>query len=396
MRFSQRILGILPSATLAVDAKAKELKSKGKNVISFGSGEPDFVSPPAAFEYAKKAMEKGETHYTSTPGIPELREEICLYYKKRFDLDYNPDQVVVGSGAKPCIYEALAAIIDPGDEVILISPTWVSYIEQIKLLDGKVVVVDSQDSEYIPQSTKIEGAITEKTVALLINSPSNPSGVMLDEKTVIEIGKIALKHDLWLIWDEIYERLTYGQSRHFNPVQLLPELASRTVIINGVSKAYAMTGWRIGYSIAPKELAAKINAFQGHLTSNPCSVAQWAAVGVMRESEEDVSRMRQAFEDRRDLMCSLLSEMPYILFPVPDGAFYVFINIKGCFGKSHQGQVITDDQTFCNYLLDSELVAVVPGSAFLAPGHIRLSYASSPEKIREGMKRLKQFLEKLK
>lgn len=395
MKLSQRILGIKPSATLAVDAKAKELKGQGKNVISFGSGEPDFISPAAAFDYAKAAMEKGETHYTPTPGIQELREEISTYYKKRFGLDYSPGQIVVGPGAKPCIYEALAAIVDPGDEVILIAPTWVSYIEQIQLVDGKAVIVDAQDSGFIPAIEKIENVISDRTAAILLNSPSNPTGVMFDEKTIREIGKLAIKHDLWIIWDEIYERLVYGEVKHYNPVQLIPELASRTIIINGVSKAYAMTGWRIGYVIGPKELAGKINAFQSHLTSNSCSIAQWAALGAMKNSEEDVEMMLGAFKSRRDLICGLLSQMPHISFLKPEGAFYVFVDIKECFGKSYEGKVIEDDIAFCNMLLDAESVAVVPGSAFLAPGYLRVSYASSPEIITEGMARLKRFLEKL-
>lgn len=395
MKLSQRILGIKPSATLAVDAKAKELKSQGKNVISFGSGEPDFVSPPAAFEYAKEAMEKGETHYTPTPGVQELRAEISAYYKNRFGLDYSPAQIVVGPGAKPCIYEALAAIVDPGDEVVLLAPTWVSYIEQIHLVDGKEVIVNTQDTDFIPQIDKVEAAISDKTVAIILNSPSNPTGVMFDEKTIKEIGLLAIKHDLWIIWDEIYERLVYGEAKHFNPVQLLPELASRTIIINGVSKAYAMTGWRIGYVIGPKEIAAKINAFQSHLTSNPCSIAQWAAVGAMRESEKDVAQMLEAFKSRRDLICGLLSDMPHITFPIPEGAFYVFVDISKCFGMRFEGKVIENDIDFCNALLEAELVAVVPGSAFSAQGYLRVSYASSPEEITEGMRRLNNFLEKL-
>ncbi len=394
MKLSQRILRIKPSATFAVDAKAKELISQGKEVISFGAGEPDFVSPPAAFKYAREAMEKGETHYTATPGIIELRQEICNYYQRSFGLDYKPNQVVVGSGAKPCIYEALAAIVDPDDEVILLAPTWVSYIEQIQLLDGKVAVVYTQDSEFIPLVEKIEEVITDKTVAILLNSPSNPTGMMLDVQTIKSIGELAIKHDLWVIWDEIYEQLVYGDAKHYNCVQLLPELASRTIIINGVSKGYAMTGWRIGYIIGPQEVASKINAFQGHLTSNPCSIAQWAAVGAMRESDADVEAMRGEFQARRDLICDLLRDMPYVTFPEPQGAFYVFVNVQGCVGKSFNGKLIEDDLSFCDALLE-DLVAVVPGSAFFAPGYIRVSYASSPEVIKEGMRRLKAFLEKL-
>lgn len=394
MKYSQRILGIKPSATLTVDAKAKELRMQGKKVISFGSGEPDFVSPPAAVKYAAEAMAKGETHYTPTAGIPELRQEICTYYKKRFGLEYLPSQVVIGPGAKPCIFEVLAAIVDPGDEVILIAPTWVSYFEQIKLAQGNYVAVDSQENGFIPELEKIEEAITGKTVAILLNSPANPTGVIYDETTIRGIGKLVRKYDLWLIWDEIYERLTYGKA-HLNPVQLVPELDSRTIIINGVSKAYAMTGWRVGYSLSPQVLAAKITNLQSHLTSNSCSIAQWAALGAMRESEEDVRIMQDAFQRRRDLICSLLKEMPHISFPIPDGAFYVFINIKECVGKCYMDKVIADDISFCNTLLEAELVAAVPGSAFLAPGYLRLSYASSEEVIIEGMERLRIFLESL-
>lgn len=396
MKLSRRILGIKPSATLAVDAKAKELKSQGKNVISFGTGEPDFSSPAAALEYAKEAMEKGQTHYTPTPGIQELREEICAYYQRRFGISYQPSQVVVGSGAKPMIYETLAAIVDPGDEVVIMAPTWVSYIEQIQLVDGKPVVVDTEDTGFVPQVEKVRAAITERTVALILNSPSNPTGVMYDEETIKGLSRLAMDHGLWLIWDEIYERLVYGEQQHINPLQRLPELADRIIMINGVSKAYAMTGWRIGYAIAPKELAGKVNAFQGHLTSNPSSVAQWAALGAMKHSDEDVNRMLAIFQSRRDLICQLLSKMPLISFSVPEGAFYVFINIKHCLGLHYQDQLLQDDIDFCNMLLESELVALVPGSAFLAPGYVRVSYASSFEEITEGMARLHRFLDQLK
>jgi len=395
MKLSQRILGIKPSATFSVDAKAKELKNQGKNVISFGSGEPDFISPKAAFDYAAEAMTKGETHYTPTPGILELRQEICTYYKQRFNLEYTPAHITVGSGAKPCIYEALAAIVDPGDEVIVLAPTWVSYIEQIQLVGGKVVVVETQNDGFIPAAENISRAVTSRTAAVLLNSPSNPTGVMYDKDTIKKIGEIAVKNDIWLIWDEIYEQLVYGQAKHYNPLQLIPELASRTIIINGVSKAYAMTGWRIGYVIGPKELISKINAFQGHLTSGPCSIAQWAAVGAIRGSEEDVVKMRTAFQARRDMICQLLREMPHIEFPEPQGAFYVFVNISKCIGMSYNGKIIDNDVDFCSALLEAELVAVVPGSAFLAPGFIRVSYASSIDTIAEGMKRLDRFLHTL-
>lgn len=395
MKLSQRILGIKPSATFAVDAKAKELANQGKDVISFGAGEPDFISPPAAFDYAREAMDKGLTHYTPTPGIIELREEICTYYKRSFGVEYKPSQVIVGTGAKPCIYEALAAIVDPGDEVIVLAPAWVSYLEQIQLVDGKVVVVETQNNNFVPDLDAFQKAITDKTVAVILNSPSNPTGVMLDPEIIKAIGQLCIEHGLWLIWDEIYERLVYGGAKHYNAVQVLPELKSRTIVINGLSKAYAMTGWRIGYLIAPEEAASRINSFQSHLTSNPSSIAQWAGVGAMRHSEDDVTRMRDVFYERRELLCNLLREMPLITFPVPKGAFYLFVNIEQCIGKKYQGKLIEDDLSFCSILLEAELVAVVPGSAFLAPGYLRLSYACSSKVIEEGMRRLKRFLEKI-
>lgn len=392
MKLSQRVLGINPSATLAVDAKAKALKAQGQDVISFGTGEPDFISPPAAFAYARDAMEKGKTHYTPTAGVPELRREISNYYQQRFGLSYSPSQIVVSSGAKLSIYEALEAIVDPGDEVILLAPTWVSYLEQIRLAGGKAVVVDTEESGFLPALDQVKAAVTPKTVAILLNSPTNPTGVMLEREFLAAVGDLVIERDLWLIWDEIYERLTYGQAQHYNPVQLVPELAARTVLINGVSKSYAMTGWRIGYLLAPQELAAKIIAFQSHLTSNPASISQWAALGAMEHGEDDVIRMREAFGRRRELICNLLAQMPLISFPEPRGAFYVFVNVKQYLGKTYQGRLIKNDLDFCSLLLDSELVAVVPGSAFQVPGYFRVSYAVAPEVIRRGMERLERFL----
>ncbi|MDR1070696.1 MAG: pyridoxal phosphate-dependent aminotransferase [Gracilibacteraceae bacterium] len=396
MKLSQRIMAIKPSATLAVDAKAGELKAQGKDVISFGAGEPDFISPEAAFAYARRAMDEGRTHYPPTPGIPELRREISDYYKRRFGLPVEPAQIVVGCGAKPMIYEALAAIVDAGDEVILLAPTWVSYIEQIRLVDGKVVVVDTEKTNFVPDLQMTEQAITPRTTAILLNSPSNPTGIMYGEDILRGLGALAVKHDLWLIWDEIYEQLVYGENRHFHPLQLMPELAERIITINGVSKTYAMTGWRIGYAWGPRKVMDKINAFQSHLTSGATSIAQWAALGVMRESEADMRKMRDAFQARRSLICGLLAVMPLISFPEPQGAFYVFINIKNCLNKSYKGQLLQDDIEFCAALLEAELVAVVPGSAFFAPGYLRVSYATGEDAIREGMSRLRRFLEEIK
>jgi len=395
MKLSQRILGINPSATLAVDAKAKELKQKGQNVISFGAGEPDFVSPPGVLAYARQAIDRGETHYTPVSGIMALRQEICRYYGERFGLTVSPAQVIVGPGAKQCLYETMAAIINPGDEVILLAPTWVSYIEQVHFLDGEVSIVDTEKEGFKLNEGMLRAAINERTVAILLNSPANPSGLVYDRAVLEMVGRLALEFDLWIIWDEIYEQLVYQGTEHLNPLQIMPELAERTILVNGVSKTYAMTGWRIGYIIAPPSAAAKIGDFQSHLSSNPCSIAQWAALGAFKECAEDAARMKTAFQERRALICSLLSQMPGVTFPYPQGAFYVFANIRSHIGKSYLGTTISDDVSFCSLLLEKALVALVPGSAFLAPGYVRISYATSEELIREGMKRLHAFLEKL-
>jgi len=268
-----------PSATLAVVGKAKKLKAEGKPVISFGAGEPDFNSPSAALTYAKEAMDRGETHYTVATGIPRLKELVADYYKNRFNVKAKQEQVIVGAGAKPLIYEALACLLDPEDEVLVFSPAWVSYVEQIRLCEGKEVIVDTSDTEFVPSIEKVRQAITGKTVGMILNTPNNPTGAVYDEKTLIELAKLAKEKDLWIIYDEIYERLVYENESHHCILSLDPEIEDRTILINGVSKAFAMTGWRIGYAVAPTWLASKMGAFQGHLTSNPCSIAQWAAIG---------------------------------------------------------------------------------------------------------------------
>lgn len=395
MNLSRRAQRMEPSATLVVIGKAKQLKQEGKPVISFGAGEPDFDSPPASVRYAKDAIDAGHTHYTQATGIPELKEAVLGYYRERFSLSFSADQVIVGAGAKPLIYSALSCLVDPGDEIIVFSPAWVSYVEQIRLCDGEPVVIDTAVSGYVPDPAKVKPLVTHKTRGMLINTPNNPTGAVYDAETIRGLVKIAEDNDLWIIHDEIYERLIYGSTLHENPVSLVPEAADRIIIVNGVSKAFAMTGWRIGYAIAPRWLSTKIGAFQGHLTSNPCSVAQWAALGAIREAEEDVVKMHGVFKERREAMTSLLKEMPYIEFVKPDGAFYVFANVEKTFGKTSQGKTIENDLDFCACLLGTEYVAAVPGTAFLAPGHVRLSYSNSLEEIREGMKRLHRFLESL-
>ena len=392
MKTSVRASRMEPSATLAVVNKAKALKYEGKPVISFGAGEPDFDSPAAAASCAESAIKEGKTHYTQSNGILELREAVASYYSDRFGLDYPADQVIIGPGAKPLIYGSLASLVDPEDEVLVFSPAWVSYVEQIRLLDGRASIVDTVTTGNVPLASKVAEAVTPRTVGMLINTPNNPTGAVYGEETLREIAEIALEHDLWIIYDEIYERLVYGNSTHLNIATLVPEVADRTIQINGVSKAFAMTGWRIGYALAPKWLSPKIGAIQGHLTSNACTIAQWASLGALKEAEEDVVRMRDEFARRRAIITDLLKEMPLVSFSEPQGAFYVFLNVAGALGGLFNGKKLEDDATFCEALLETEYVAAVPGTAFLAPGHIRLSYANSEAEIREGMARLKRFL----
>ncbi len=387
MKMSKRILEIQPSATLSISAKAKTMKAEGKPVISFSLGEPDFNSPECASKAAIEAIERGESHYTLNSGILELRKEVCNYYKRRFGLEYAPDEVLIAPGAKPLLYQALQMFVDPGDEVLLFSPAWVSYVEQIHLAGGKEVIVDTLKTDLIPTKEAVEAVLSNKTVGMIINSPSNPSGAIYNEETLKMIADIAREKDLWIIFDEIYERLVYASAKHVNILNVAPDLRDKVILINGASKAYAMTGWRIGYALGPKPLIAKMNTLQTHLTSNASSIAQWAAWGAVKDADPDVERMREAFEERRGVILGLVRDMPYVKVRDPEGAFYIFIDVRE--------SPIPDDMKFCEKLLEEKFVAAVPGAAFYAPGFVRFSYACSMDNIREGMGRLKEFLQSL-
>jgi len=387
MKMSKRILEIKPSATLSISAKAKTMKAEGKPIISFSLGEPDFNSPECASKAAIDAINRGESHYTLNSGIIELRKEVCNYYKRRFGLEYTPDEVLIAPGAKPLLYEALQMLVDPGDEVLLFSPAWVSYVEQVHLAGGKDVIVDTLKTDLIPTKEAIEAVLSDKTVGMIINSPSNPSGAIYNEETLKMIADVAREKDLWIIFDEIYERLVYAPAKHVNILNVAPDLRDKVIIINGASKAYAMTGWRIGYALAPKPLIAKMNTLQTHLTSNASSIAQWAAWGAVKDADPDVEKMREAFEERRKVILELVRNMPYVKVRDPEGAFYIFIDVRE--------SPIPDDIKFCEKLLEEKFIAAVPGAAFFAPGFIRFSYACSMENIREGMQRLKEFLQAL-
>lgn len=387
MKMSKRILEIQPSATINISTKAKTMKAEGKPVISFSLGEPDFNSPESASKAAIEAINRGESHYTLNSGIIELRKEVCNYYKKRFGLKYTPDEVLIGPGAKLLVYEALQMLVDPGDEVLLFSPAWVSYFEQIHLAGGKDVIVDTIKTDFIPTKKAIEAVLSDKTVGMIINSPSNPSGAIYNEETLKMITDVAREKDLWIIFDEIYERLVYAPAKHVNILNIAPDLRDKVIIINGASKTYAMTGWRIGYALAPKPLIAKMNTLQTQLSSNASSIAQWAALGAIKGADSDVEKMRKAFEERRNVILELVRNMPYVKVKDPEGTFFIFLDVRET--------PIPDDIQFCERLLEEKLVAAVPGAAFFAPGFIRFSYACSMDNIKEGMNRLKEFLEAL-
>jgi aspartate aminotransferase len=383
-----------PSATRASADRAAELKAQGKRIVSFTVGEPDFPSPQAAYDAANDAMKAGATHYTATQGTMDLRKTIIDYYKERHGVEFSAKEICVGSGAKPLLFEAFGVLVNPGDEVIIPTPAWVSYVEQVDVFDGKSVQLDTTNENFKPSLETIERAITPRTVALVINSPQNPTGIMYDREFMAGLCRLAMKHDFMLINDEIYERLTYGP-RYVNPLADVPEARDHVLTVSGASKAYAMTGWRLGYALGPAALIAKMATLQGHITSSASSISQWAAAGAIRHADADVEAMRKEYARRMEFVYSELSTMAHIRVSKPEGAFYFFIDMRPCIGKTSRGTVIGDDQVFCTALLDYG-VALVPGAAFLVSGFVRLSYACSMEDLKEGLGYMRAFLDEMK
>lgn len=381
-----------PSATRAVSETAAALRARGVDVLSLSTGEPDFASPRAAFVYARKAMEAGRTGYTATAGIPELREEVAAYYANRFGLGYDSGNVMIGAGAKPLLFEAFAALLNPGDEVILTAPAWVSYVEQIRFFDAVPVILETDPRTLQFEMDAIEAAITPGTRAFVLNSPHNPSGVIFDSGDVDRLCRLALRHGFTVINDEVYERITFDGHDYRNPLCTVPEAREHVLNINAVSKTYAMTGWRIGFATGPSDLIARMSMLQGHLTSGAGSVAQWAALGAIREAQADVDAMSARYQARKELMTGLMDDMPCLRYVPPMGAFYVFADIRETAGRSANGMEIVDDVSFCKALLESGHLALVPGASFLRPGYVRISFAASEDVIREAMKRLQGFL----
>lgn len=397
MSISKRAGSITASPTLAITAKAKKMKQEGIDVIDFGAGEPDFNTPSHIKEEAISAINSDFTRYTPAAGILELKKAVCHKLKLENGLEYGPQEVIISCGAKHTLFNAIFALCDPADEVIIPSPYWVSYPEMVKLADALPVFVKTEEGKGFKMSgDDLKRAITEKTKAVIINSPSNPTGAVYEREELEEIAHIAEEHSIYIISDEIYEKLIYQGRSHISLAALSPRVKELTITINGVSKSYAMTGWRIGYGAGPEEVISAMGRIQSHTTSNPTSISQKAAVEAILGSQEEVEMMVREFGQRRDFMVSRLNEIDGVSCSLPMGAFYTFPNVKGLLSKRFDGDVISTSLNMANLLLDAVRVAVVPGGEFGAPGFLRLSYAASIDQIREGLDRLQEFAGRLK
>ena len=381
------------STTMAIDAMFKQMKADGIDVIGFGAGEPDFDTPDAIKEAGIAAIRNNVTRYTPAAGTVELRQAVCDRMKADYGLSYKPAQVVVSSGAKHLVYLALRAIVNPGDEVILPAPYWVSYYELIKMVGGVPVVVTATEAEHFKLTAgKLEGAITPKTKAIMLNNPSNPTGMMYSKEELEALAAVCEKADLYVISDEIYACLAYDGREFTSFASLSDDAKERTILINGVSKAYAMTGWRIGYACANEQIAKVMANYVSHSTGSPVAISQKAAVAALTGPQDEVETMKKAFEERRNYIVERMNQIPGVSCIMPEGAFYVMMNLEQLIGKTIHGVEITNDDVFADAFLKYGLVAVVPGSGFGAPNFVRWSYATSMDNIKEGLARLEKFL----
>lgn len=398
MSISQRAQLISPSITLEITAKAKKMKAEGISVIGFGAGEPDFNTPEFIIESAKKALDIGFTKYTPASGTPELKKAICNKFLRDNGLTYTPDQIVISSGAKSSLYHTMEALVDCGEEVIIPSPYWLTYPELVKLADGKCVFVQcKKENGYKITAEELESAITDKTKCLILNSPCNPTGAVYSESEIKALAKVCEEKGIYVIADEIYEKLIYDGNVHYSIAKCSDYMKEHTIIVNGMSKTYSMTGWRIGYIAAPAKLAKAISSIQSHTTSNANSIAQYASVVALEDSqgEEFIAKMQAVFDERRKYMIETLNSVKEVSIAVPEGAFYVFVDVSSLYGKSYNGQEIKGSLTFADLALQKG-VALIPGVAFGDDNCIRLSYAISIEDIKEGLNRLIDFIKEVK
>lgn len=397
MQLSKKAGNISPSITLEITAKANELKSQGVDVVSFGAGEPDFNTPENIIQAAIKAMHDGKTKYTPAGGLLELKQTICKKFKDDNNLEYKPSQIIISTGAKQCLANVFMAVLNPEDEVLIPVPYWVSYPELVKLADGVPVFVEtSQENNYKYTVSDLKNALTDKTKAILINSPNNPTGTIYNEDELLEIANFAKEHNLFIISDEIYEKLIYDGEKHISIAALNEDAYDRTIVINGVSKTYAMTGWRLGYAAASEKITKLMTSIQSHMTSNVNTIAQHATIEALNGPVEDLNDMIKEFENRRNFMISKLEKLNEISIIKPSGAFYIMVNISAYLNTTFKDQTINNSLDFSKVLLEEEKVAVIPGSGFGLDNYIRLSYATSMDIIENGIDRISIFLSKIK
>src|SRR5262249_29187024 len=390
---SRMAAAVQPSATLAAGALARQLKAQGVAVFDFSLGEPDFPTPEHICAAAVKAMRDGHTHYTPAAGIPELRAAVARFYQKTYGITYAPDQVIISSGAKHSLHNALAALVGPGDEVIIPTPYWVSYSDIVQMTGASYVLVPTTvESGFKMTPRQLRAALTPRSKVLMLNSPGNPTGTVYSRAELEALADVVLEAGLAVLSDEIYEKLVYGDARATCFATLRPGLAERTLTVSGASKSYAMTGWRMGWALGPAHVIKAMSNVQSQQTGNPCSISQYAALAALEGDQEWVERMRQEVEPRRDLVCGRLSAMPGVRCPLPGGAFYAFFDISSHFGRPLGGYTVGDSAGFCRAALEAAHVNLVPGSAFGAEGYVRLSYAAGREQLQGGLDRLEAWL----
>ncbi len=393
---TKRISNLAPSKTMYFTAKAKELKKQGISVMDFSVGEPDFGTPENICQAAKDAIDAGHTKYTAVNGILELREAIAEKLQKENGVTYSPDQICTGTGAKQPLFNAVFAICEAGDEVIIPTPGWVSYEEMVKLAGATPVFVECREEDDFELDLQaIEKVVSRNTKAIIINTPNNPTGAVYKKETLQKLGKLAVKYDFYIIADEVYEKLIYGEAVHVSTASLSGEIKNKTILINGFSKSYAMTGWRIGYVAANEEVIAAVKGIQSHTTSSGNSITQYAATEAYKGSQESVEKMREAFLERREYLVKRINEMPYVSCNSAPGAFYLMLNISRVKGMKYEGTQIDSSKTLAELLLTEAHIAMVAGEAFHADDYLRICYAASMEDLQEGMNRLEAFLKKV-
>ncbi len=396
LTISHRVQNISPSPTLAIDARAKEMKAAGLDVVGFGAGEPDFPTPAYICDAAKEALDLGLTRYTPAAGTKELRKAICEKLRKENDMTYTYGDILVSNGAKHSLFTIFQAILDPGDEVLIPTPCWVSYPEMVRMAGGVPVFVPSDEStNFIPTSADIASRVTRRTKAIIITSPSNPNGSVWDQEQLQFVADLAVSHPFYVVSDEIYEKLIYDGRKHLSIANLGEQIKSQTFLVNGMSKAYAMTGWRIGYVAGPRHEIAAMANFQSQATSNPNSIAQYASMKALQGDQSCLDDMVAEFQKRRDVMVERINSVEGLSCLKPQGAFYIMMNVKKLLGRSYHGRRLESSLDFAELLLAEKQVAVVPGVAFEAEGYCRLSYAVSLEQINKGLDRIEEFVRTL-